>query len=43
VVTFDQAANGYSLKTVQLGDKITPNLDKTSKPGISATTSIGGQ
>src|SRR5271170_832384 len=43
VVTFDQAANGYSLKTVQLGDKITPNLDTKSKTGISATTSIGGQ
>jgi hypothetical protein len=43
VVTFDQASNGYSLKTVQMGDKITPNLDTHSKPGISATTSIGGQ
>jgi len=43
VVTFDQAGNGYSLKTVQLGDKITRNLDSKSKAGISATTSIGGQ
>jgi hypothetical protein len=43
VVTFDQAGNGHYLKTVQLGGKITPNLDKVSKPGISATTSIGGQ
>jgi hypothetical protein len=43
VVIFDQAGNGYHLKTVQMGDKITPNLDKMSKPGISATTSIGGQ
>ena len=25
VVTFDQAGNGYYLKTVQMGDKITPN------------------
>jgi hypothetical protein len=43
VVTFDQAGNGYYLKTVQLGDKITPNMDVHSKAGISATTSIGGQ
>jgi hypothetical protein len=43
VVTFDQAGNAYYLKTVQLGDKITPNLDTHSKTGISATTSIGGQ
>jgi hypothetical protein len=43
VVTFDQAANAYSLKTIQLGDKITPNLDMKSKAGISATTSVGGQ
>jgi hypothetical protein len=43
VVTFDQAGNAYYLKTVQLGDKITPSLDKKSKVGISATTSIGGQ
>ncbi len=42
VITFDQAGNGYSLKAVQLGDRITPNLDK-SKVGVSATTSIGGQ
>jgi hypothetical protein len=43
VVTFDQAGNAYSLKTIQLGDKITPNLEPKSKVGISATTSIGGQ
>src|SRR5271168_3137880 len=43
VVTFDQAGNGYYLKTVQLGEKITPNMDLHSKAGISATTSIGGQ
>jgi hypothetical protein len=43
VVTFDQAGKAYYLKTVQMGDRITPNLDKMSKPGISATTSIGGQ
>jgi hypothetical protein len=43
VVTFDAADTGYYLKTVQMGDKITPNLDAHSKAGISATTSIGGQ
>jgi hypothetical protein len=43
VITFDQASNGYSLKTVQLGNKITPNLEPKSKVGITATTSIGGQ
>ncbi len=43
VVTFDEAGNGYSLKTVQIGNRITPNLDSKSKVGISATTSIGGQ
>ena len=43
VVTFDQAGTGYYLKTVQLGNKITPVLDTHSKAGISATTSIGGQ
>jgi hypothetical protein len=42
VVTFDQAGNGYTLKAVQRGDKITPNLDKL-KVGVNATTSIGGQ
>ena len=43
VVTFDQAGNGYILKTVQMGDRITPKLDTNSKSGVSATTSIGGQ
>jgi hypothetical protein len=43
VVTFDQAGAGYYLKTVQMGDRVTPNLDTHSKAGISATTSIGGQ
>jgi hypothetical protein len=43
VVTFDQAGTGYYLKTVQMGNRITPNLDTHSKAGISATTSIGGQ
>jgi hypothetical protein len=43
VVTFDQAGNAHYLKTIQLGDKITPTLEQKSKAGISATTSIGGQ
>jgi len=43
VMTFDQAGSTYSLKTVQIGNKITPNIESKSKAGISATTSIGGQ
>ena len=43
VVTFDQTGTDHALKTIQFGDKITPNLDKHPKQGISATTSIGGQ
>jgi outer membrane usher protein FimD/PapC len=43
VVTFDQTGASYYLKTVQMGDRVTPNLDTHSKAGISATTSIGGQ
>ncbi len=43
VVTFDQAGDAHYLKTVQMGDRITPNLDPKAKVGISATTSIGGQ
>ena len=43
VVTFDQTGNDHALKTIQFGNKITPNLDKHPKQGISATTSISGQ
>ena len=43
VVTFDQTGTDHELKTIQFGNKITPALDKHSKQGISATTSIGGQ
>lgn len=43
VVTFDQTGTDHQLKTIQFGDKITPVLDKHSKQGISATTSVGGQ
>jgi hypothetical protein len=43
VLKFDQNGAAYALKTIQLGDKVTPNLAPPSKRGISATTSIGGQ
>ena len=43
VVTFDQTGADHALKTIQFGSRITPNLDKHPKQGISATTSIGGQ
>jgi hypothetical protein len=43
VIRFDEVGTDYSLKTVQLGSHITPNLDTQNKKGISATTSIGGQ
>jgi hypothetical protein len=43
VIKFDVMGPDYALKTIQLGDKITPNLDPNPKRGISATTSIGGQ
>ena len=42
VIQFDKVGDDYALKTIQLGDKITPTLDKQGK-GISATMSIGGQ
>ena len=43
VIKFDETGRDYALKTIQLGDKITPDLDKHVKPGIGATVSIGGQ
>jgi hypothetical protein len=43
VVKFDQVGTDHELKSIQMGNKITPDLDKHSKQGISATTSIGGQ
>jgi hypothetical protein len=43
VIKFDLLGSSYALKSIQLGDKITPNLDPQSKPGLSATTSISGQ
>jgi hypothetical protein len=43
VIKFDVMGSGYALKSIQIGDKITPNLDPLSKPGLGATTSISGQ
>jgi hypothetical protein len=43
VIKFDLQGSGYALKSIQLGDKVTPNLDPHSKAGLSATTSISGQ
>ena len=43
VVTFDVVGLDHELKNIQLDNKITPDLDKHRKQGISATTSIGGQ
>jgi hypothetical protein len=44
LVTFDQFGEDHTLKTIQLGEHVTPNLDPPARRrGISATTSIGGQ
>jgi hypothetical protein len=43
VVKFDVVGDSHLLKSIQLGDKITPNLDKGVKRGVSATVSVGGQ
>jgi hypothetical protein len=48
VVTFDEQGTSYSLKNIQVGSRITPNLDpQTSDPqtkrGVGATTSVGNQ
>jgi hypothetical protein len=43
VIRFDEMGTDHSLKSIQLGERITPNLDTHEKKGISATTSIGGQ
>jgi hypothetical protein len=42
LVKFDAVGPGYALRSIQVGEKVTPNLDK-SKPGVAATTSISGQ
>jgi hypothetical protein len=43
VIRFDQVGTDYALKTIQLGERVTPNLDRSGKRGVSATTSIGGE
>jgi hypothetical protein len=43
VVTFDQTGTDHALKTIQLGDKVTPSLDRRPAKGISASVSVGGQ
>ncbi len=43
VMKFDVVGADYALKTIQFNDRITRNLDKHPKGGISATTSIGGE
>ena len=43
IIKFDTLGPDYALKTIQLGNKITPNLNSHPRHGISATTSIGGQ
>lgn len=43
VVKFDVVGIDHELKNIQFDDRITPDLDKHRKQGISATTSIGGQ
>ena len=46
VVTFDALGLNRTLRTIQVGSHITPNLttgDKHGKRGVSATTSLSGQ
>jgi hypothetical protein len=43
MVRFDVIGAEYSLKNIQVGSRVTPNLDRHNKRGISATTSIAGE
>jgi hypothetical protein len=43
VVKFDEVGSNHALKSIQMGNEATPNLNTPSKGGISATTSIAGQ
>jgi hypothetical protein len=43
IVTFDHVGSAYVLKTIQVGERVTPVLDKGVQPSVSATTSISGQ
>jgi hypothetical protein len=43
VIKFDHVGADYALKTIQVGEHVTPILDKNVQPSVSATTSISGQ
>ncbi len=43
LVKFDEIGSDYALKSIQVGERVTPNLNPSSKHGVVATTSIGGQ
>ena len=43
IVKFDQIGADYALKTIQIGEHVTPVLDKGVQPSVSASTSISGQ
>jgi hypothetical protein len=43
IVKFDHVGADYALKTIQLGEHVTPVLDKNFQQGVSASTSISGQ
>lgn len=43
IVKFDHIGAGYELKTIQIGEHVTPVLDKNIQQSVSATTSISGQ
>jgi hypothetical protein len=43
VIKFDHVGADYDLKTIQIGEHVTPVLDKNVQPSVSATTSISGQ
>ena len=43
VIKFDHVGANYALKTIQIGEHVTPILDKDVEQSVSATTSISGQ
>jgi len=43
IVKFDRVGADYSLRTIQMGERVTPVLDKGVQQSVSATTSISGQ
>ena len=43
VVTFDELGTNHSLKNIQVGSRITPDLDRQVNRGLSATTTISNQ